>query len=703
MVTDDGHVKITDFGIAKALIDSETVAFRTATGATIGTPGLHVARAGDGRGRRPLDRPLRDRRDRLRAVVGLGAVRQPRADGDPARALPGGARAAGASARPDVPAPIAAWVDALLAKSPADRPPSAQAAWEELEEHLLECAGARWRRSARLEGEPGTARPDRPPDHARPVPERGVGDLRDAGDGGGRPAARHVTGRRGRHATRHAAAPRPGRRTAVRRRRRRPRRRHHTAARHAAPPPHRRRRRRPPPPPRRHPRAARRHRPAPGDAGAPTAPLSRPTPPLAASPPRAPAGAGLAAVAVVGVVLALTLPGEQETPTDAASTAAPADGPSRSATDWMRAVHVVSYEPEGLAKPGFVDAVRRAKADGATHVVLRPMLMTELDRRRRSSRTSPTRRPTRRSWPASRPPTARACRRSSSPISSPRATTRARTSPSDPDAFFDGLRASASRRGRTSRPSTAPTRSSSARCSRSSTAPTTPTAGPRCSTTRATRCGCRVTYSAEDVEGAERIEFWDAADAIGVNPLAALTDEPTNDVETLKRAWDPLKRADAGAQRPLEQARLHHRPRLPVEGGPGRRADLRGRRASRPRRRRPRSTRPPSAPSRATTGSAASAGTSSTATARSPRRTTTRSPASRPKRSCAPGRLPAREVAASSSAASSGRQITRSGRYGCARLYSSGAPSMREACRPCASATPTGAAESHSHCPPACT
>ena len=33
MVTDDGHVKITDFGIAKALIDSETAAFRTATGA----------------------------------------------------------------------------------------------------------------------------------------------------------------------------------------------------------------------------------------------------------------------------------------------------------------------------------------------------------------------------------------------------------------------------------------------------------------------------------------------------------------------------------------------------------------------------------------------------------------------------------------------------------------------------------------------
>ena len=56
------------------------------------------------------------------------------------------------------------------------------------------------------------------------------------------------------------------------------------------------------------------------------------------------------------------------------------------------------------------------------------------------------------------------------------------------------------------------------------------------------RCGCRVTYAAEDVEGAERIEFWDAADAIGVVPLAALADEPSTDVTTLTGAWDEQKR-----------------------------------------------------------------------------------------------------------------------------------------------------------------
>ena len=79
---------------------------------------------------------------------------------------------------PDVPAPIAAWVHALLAKSPADRPSSASAAWEELEEHLLECVGPRWRRSARIEGEPGSERPGGAPDHAGPVPEVGRGRRR---------------------------------------------------------------------------------------------------------------------------------------------------------------------------------------------------------------------------------------------------------------------------------------------------------------------------------------------------------------------------------------------------------------------------------------------------------------------------------------------------------------------------------------------
>jgi NADH dehydrogenase FAD-containing subunit len=68
----------------------------------------------------------------------------------------------------------------------------------------------------------------------------------------------------------------------------------------------------------------------------------------------------------------------------------------------------------------------------------------------------------------------------------------------------------------------------------------------------------------------------------------------------------------------------------------------------------------------------------------------------------APATDRAAEMAASSACACSGRQMSRSGRYGWSRLYTSGEPSMRDACRPAATTTPTGAAESHSHCPPAC-
>ncbi len=38
MVTADGRVKITDFGIAKATQSAGTAAFMTATGTTVGTP-----------------------------------------------------------------------------------------------------------------------------------------------------------------------------------------------------------------------------------------------------------------------------------------------------------------------------------------------------------------------------------------------------------------------------------------------------------------------------------------------------------------------------------------------------------------------------------------------------------------------------------------------------------------------------------------
>src|SRR5205814_8175962 len=59
--------------------------------------------------------------------------------------------------------------------------------------------------------------------------------------------------------------------------------------------------------------------------------------------------------------------------------------------------------------------------------------------------------------------------------------------------------------------------------------------------------------------------------------------------------------------------------------------------------------------------------------------------------------------AASNRGARSFRHTSRSGNRGSALLYSSAEPSTRLACRPVASATATGAAESHSYWPPACT
>jgi hypothetical protein len=91
-------------------------------------------------------------------------------------------------------------------------------------------------------------------------------------------------------------------------------------------------------------------------------------------------GAALAAAAIVAAGAAVALPGGEDDPAprnaggaNAAAVAAPSGSqPAALGDDWMRAIRIVSYDREGLGKPAFVDALRRAKADGATHVVLVP-------------------------------------------------------------------------------------------------------------------------------------------------------------------------------------------------------------------------------------------------------------------------------------------------------------------------------------------
>jgi Protein kinase domain len=148
MVTADGRVKITDFGIAKALETlGDTV---TDTGATVGTPAYMAPEQARGEGIGPWTD--------LYAVGVMayellsGALPFPETDqplvmmlqhvSEPVPPL--------RSVRPDVDPRLAAWVDRLLAKDTRRRPGNAAQAREELEEIVLEATGPRWRRESRL-------------------------------------------------------------------------------------------------------------------------------------------------------------------------------------------------------------------------------------------------------------------------------------------------------------------------------------------------------------------------------------------------------------------------------------------------------------------------------------------------------------------------------------------------------------------------
>jgi hypothetical protein len=150
LVTADGRVKIADFGVARAYADAVTRAVVTETGTTIGTPaymspeqalGGSVGPAADLyslgivawellAGRVPFEE-----RDAPVAVL----YRHVHAPVPPVT-----------SAAPDVDPRIEAWLERMLEKDPADRFPSAEAAWEALEDVVLDLLGPRWRRDARL-------------------------------------------------------------------------------------------------------------------------------------------------------------------------------------------------------------------------------------------------------------------------------------------------------------------------------------------------------------------------------------------------------------------------------------------------------------------------------------------------------------------------------------------------------------------------
>jgi serine/threonine protein kinase len=524
LVTGEGRVKITDFGIAKALAEHGSAAFRTATGVALGTPTYMAPE-------QAMAQDIGPRTDLYATGViayELLSGTPPFVGSEPLAVLLAHTQQPPpplAEHAPDVPEPIVDWVHGLLAKEPAERPESARAAWEELEEHLLECVGPRWRRSARLEPRPGAApsAPDRP---ATPAPfpsdPRSAPGERDSDAwetfGGNVPSREPEV------------APSPVPQAT------------------------------PSPAPAALPASEQEAEPAPAGAGPPS-----PPPPAATVAPSVPQGHGdppsppaarrrpramflvapvVAAIAIVAVVLA-TGGGDGGSGPPADDVGAPAAAQASVAplgSDWTRGVHVVSYESDGLAKPSYVRVLRRVNAAGGTHVIVHPILDTP------STRSSEL-------VPKPGAPTDEtlaegirvAEREGLQTIVQPflevdgnQTSYSGEYEPDDPDAFFaayeERLAAYADIAGEEGAGGVVVGTSLSLLDGADWTDRWTAMLEHA-----RERCGCNVTYAAENIDGAERVQFWGAADLIGLDYTAPVFTRASTDPAELADAWSPIK------------------------------------------------------------------------------------------------------------------------------------------------------------------
>jgi serine/threonine protein kinase len=163
MVTSDGRVKIADFGIAKATRQMPAGGFITATGTTVGTPSYMAPEQAMG----GEVGPWTDLYSVGCMAFELLSGRVPFHDSEAPMAIM--LRHLNEPIPPlrsldqSVDEGISDWVGRLLVKDPEQRARSADAAWDELEELVIDLLGPRWRRSARL------AAPDAGADAQRPL------------------------------------------------------------------------------------------------------------------------------------------------------------------------------------------------------------------------------------------------------------------------------------------------------------------------------------------------------------------------------------------------------------------------------------------------------------------------------------------------------------------------------------------------------
>jgi serine/threonine protein kinase len=158
LVTADGRVKVSDFGIAKATNDFRPGPTLTATGVAVGTPNYMAPEQATAKGVGPWTDLYSVGMMAFEFLIG----RPPFGDTDNAigvllrqvnEAVP-----AVSEMDPRIDSRLSEWIAWLVAKEPAERPASAAMAWDEIEETFLALLGPRWRRQARL-----PARSDAPP------------------------------------------------------------------------------------------------------------------------------------------------------------------------------------------------------------------------------------------------------------------------------------------------------------------------------------------------------------------------------------------------------------------------------------------------------------------------------------------------------------------------------------------------------------